>query len=94
MFEPRKEILDQVSQLVEVRVELWIRFLAIGFPRDHRIHFCGTSLFANRLGVVCFVGDEVLGSFYFLDDLRRCFDVVNFTPSDFKIDRISMRIGA
>ena len=30
---------------------------------------------------------------YFCDELLRNFGIVDLTPSDFKIDRISMRIG-
>jgi hypothetical protein len=48
---------------------------------------------ANRVRIVALISDEIIGILHFFDNLGGRFGVVNFTPSDFKIDRISMRIG-
>ena len=88
-----EEILYQMPHLIEMRVKFWIWFFAVGFAGNHRIHpFC-SRLFTNIFRVISFISNEVLSTLYFRNNLGGRFGVVYFTPSDFKIDRISMRIG-
>gem|GEM_PF-5572224 len=94
VFKPSEEILYQVTKLVEVGIELWIWLFAIGFSRNDRIHTGRPCTLSNAFGVIiALVRDKMVSRAYFCDELVRNFGVVDFTPSDFKIDRISMRIG-
>ena len=82
-----------MSQLVEMGIKFWIRFLAVGFARNDRVHSSRLDLLSDRFGVVILVRDDVFRCGDFAEDFARNLRVVNLTPSDFKIDRISMRIG-
>ena len=73
-------------------IKFWIWFLAIGFSRNNWIHSSVSGILPNIFRVVAFVRDKVFGRFDFTNNFGGCFSVVNFTPSDFKIDRVSMRI--
>lgn len=47
VFKPGKEIFHQVAKFAEVEIELGIRFFAIGFPRNDRIHSGCPRLLTN-----------------------------------------------
>lgn len=94
MLQFREKILDQVAHLVEMGIKLRVRLAAVGFPGNYGIHFFGSRLLSDCLRVVSLVSNQIIGFDYLFNDLWRGFGVVDFTPSDFKIDRISMRIGA
>ena len=92
MFKPREQIFNKVSVLVEVGIKIRIRGFAVGSLGNDWVHVFASYLQANFFGVVTFVGDQIFAAD--VVNYRRCsFGVVDLTPSDFKIERISMRIG-
>lgn len=93
VLKPGKQIFDQVAQFVEMSIKFRIRLLAVRFSWNNGIHSGGSGVLPNRFGVVAFVGDEIPCGADGGDEWVRKLGVVDFTPSDFKIDRMSMRIG-
>src|SRR5262249_3744601 len=65
---------------------------AVGFAGDNRIYPFGADLVPDFFRVVALVANEVFSGVEFTNNFGGCFNVVNFTPSDFKIDRVSIRI--
>lgn len=49
VFKSSKEIFHQVAKLVEMGIELWIGFLAVGFSGNHGSHTGCPGLLTNGL---------------------------------------------
>lgn len=82
-----------MSHFVQIRIKLWVRFLPIGCARDDRIHTSFFTQLSNFLRIITFISYKMPSSPYFFNDFSCNFTVVDLPPSDFKIDRISMRIS-
>jgi hypothetical protein len=83
-----------MPEFVNVRIKFWIWLYRIDSPRNHACHSCRGYFVSDKLRVVSFVCNKNTALFTTFRDQMFCnLAVVNFTPSDFKIDRISMRIG-
>src|SRR5574344_1226114 len=52
-----------------------------------------TCCFSNGFSVISFVSHEIISLFNTFYELARNLTVVHFTPSDFKMDRTSMRVN-
>ena len=82
-----------MAQFIQIWIKFRVRFFAVCFSRDNRVHSCASGFFSNFFWVVTFITYEVIRWAHFFYYFTCNLGVVDLTPSDFKIDRISMRIG-
>lgn len=87
LLEPVEEELDQMPLLVDVLVEMASSFPALSWW-DHRIHSFGAHCGDDGIGVVAFVGDEVLAA-RGLDERGRFDDVVDVSWREVKVGWIT-----
>ena len=59
-FEDQESVFDEVAQLVKVFV-VWPLIDAGFLWRNDGVHALGSGLFNDRIGIIAFVRDEVIG---------------------------------
>ena len=87
LLEAVEEELDQVPLLVDVRVDVTSSFAALA-RRDDRLHSLGSGRGDDGIGVVSFVGNEVIAACGF-DERGRLDDVVDVSRGQVEVGWIA-----
>lgn len=76
-----------------MRIEFWVHLVTVGFSGYDRNGSRLPDALTNDFSIVALVCNDMLCCFYLVYEPRCSFGIVDFTPSDVKINRISMRVG-
>jgi hypothetical protein len=90
MFESAKEVLDEVSLLIKIEIDVARRF-AVRFRGNDDVHSFGLSGSDYLVGVIAFVPNEVfpLGRF---DELGRFGGIVDISGREMEVDGITQSV--
>lgn len=83
-----------MAKSVQIGIKLRVGFFAVRLSWDNLSRTCCPDLLSKRLRIIALVGNEIFSlPTYFSEKSVGSFDLVYVTPSDFKIDRTSIRVG-